>query len=57
MQENGLIRKLELTSKFMTSPTGKQIIIIHMLPNIPRSKDKKTKRFDQITEYNMKNEI
>ena len=41
----------------MTSPTEKPIIIIHMFPNIPRSKDKQTIRFGQITEHNMKNEI
>ena len=57
MSEKGLIRKLGLTSRFMTSQTGKQIIIIHMLHNIPRSKGKQTIRFGQITEYNVKNEI
>ena len=37
MQENDLIRKLRLISKFMTSQTGSQIITIHILPNISKS--------------------
>ena len=32
MQENGLMRKLRLISKFMTSQTGKQIIIYTYSP-------------------------
>ena len=32
--KNGLIRKLCLISKFITSETGQQIITIHILPNI-----------------------
>ena len=51
------MRKLGLTSKFNKSHTGKQIIIIHMLPKIPRSKGKQTIRFGHITEYNMRNEF
>ena len=31
MQEHGLIRKLKLISKFLTSQTGQQIITIHIL--------------------------
>ena len=37
MQENDLIRKLRLISKFMTSQTGSQIITIHILPDISKS--------------------
>ena len=37
------------------SQTGKQIIIIHILSNIWRSKDSKGKKYGQFTEYNMKN--
>ena len=37
MHKNGLIRKLWLISKCMTSQTGQQIIIIHILINITRS--------------------
>ena len=32
--KNSLIRKIRLTSKFMTSQTGLQTIAIHILPNI-----------------------
>ena len=38
----------------MTSQTGQQIITIHMLPNISRSKDNQVKKFGQLIEYNMK---
>ena len=38
IMENDLARKLRLTSKFMTSQTGKQIITIWKLPNISRGK-------------------
>ena len=37
--KNGLIRKLRLISRFMTSQTGKKIITIQVLPSISRSKD------------------
>ena len=39
----------------MTSQTRKQIIKIHMLPNIPRSKGNKTVKFGQLIEHNMRN--
>ena len=39
VQKNGLIRKLRLISKFMRSQAVHQIITIHKLPNISRSKD------------------
>ena len=32
----------------MTSQTGQQIITIHMLPNISRSKDNQAKKFGQL---------
>ena len=34
----------------MTTQGGKQIIPIHMLPIISRSKDNQTKKFDQLIE-------
>ena len=37
----------------MTSQTGLQIIITHILPNISRSKVDKTMKFDQLIEYNI----
>ena len=51
MQENGLIRKIRLLSKFMASQIGKQIIMIHILPNISRSKGSETNKFGQLMEY------
>ena len=46
---------LRLISKFMTPQTGKQIITIHILPNISKSKGKQTMKFGQSIEYNIKN--
>ena len=51
--KNSFMRKLWFISKFMTSPTGQQIIAIHILRNISRSKINQTKKFDQLIEYNM----
>ena len=39
----------------MTSQTGQQIIRIHILPNISRSKDNPTMTFGQIKKYSMSN--
>ena len=39
----------------MTSPPGKQIIAIHILLNILRSKGSQTMKLGQLIEYNMKN--
>ena len=39
----------------MTSQTGQQTIVIHILPNISRSKGNQTMKFDQLVEYNMRN--
>ena len=44
-----------VNSKFMTSQTGKQIITIHILPNISRSKANQATKFGQLIEYNMRN--
>ena len=38
----------------MTSQIRKQIIIIHVLPNISRSKGNQTMKFGQLIEYNMR---
>ena len=40
MQENGLMTKLKLFSKFISPSTGKQTIAMHILLNISRSKEK-----------------
>ena len=54
MQKNVLLRKLRLISKFMTSQNGKQIIKIHILHNILRSKDNQAMEFGQLIEYTMR---
>ena len=38
----------------MTSQPGKQLIAIHILLNISRSRAKQTMKFGQLMEYNMK---
>ena len=39
----------------MTSQPGSQIIAIHILPNISRSKGNQMMKFGQLIEYNMRN--
>ena len=46
--KNDLIRKLWLFSKFMTPQTGKQIITIHILPDISRNKANQAMKFGQM---------
>ena len=53
--QNGLIEKIRLVSDFMTSQPGWQIIVMHILPNISRSKDNETMKFRQLIECSMKN--
>ena len=50
-----LIRKLRLTSKFMTSQPGLHTIPIHILTNISQSKYNQTMKLGQLIEYNKKN--
>ena len=54
MYKSGLIRKVRLISKFMTSQPGKQTIAIHILTNISRSKGNQTMKFGQLIEYDMR---
>ena len=54
-RKNGLIRKIRLISKFLTSQPGSQTMAIHISPNISRSKGNKTMKLDQLQEYNKKN--
>ena len=49
--KNGLIRKIRLISKFMTSQPGQQTIAIDILNNISRSKDNQAMKFGQLIEY------
>ena len=53
-RKNGLIRKIMLTSKFMTSEPGQEAIEIYILPSISRSKDNQTMKLGRI-EYNERN--
>ena len=39
----------------MTSQTGKETIVTHILPNISISKGNETIKFGQLIEYNMRN--
>ena len=39
----------------MASQPGKQTIVIHILPNISRSKVNQTMKFGMLVEYNMRN--
>ena len=39
----------------MKSKLGYQTIVVHILPNISRSKDNQTMKFGQLIEYNMRN--
>ena len=50
-----LIRKIRLTSKFMSSQPGLKTVAIHLLPNISQIKGNQTKKFGQLIEYNKRN--
>ena len=52
---NGLIRRLGLTSKFMTTHTGQPIITRQIISNISKSKDNQSMKFSQVIEYNVRN--
>ena len=47
MWEKAFITKLRLISKFMMSQAGKQVITIHILRNISRSKGNQIIKFGQ----------
>ena len=51
VEETGLIRKIRLISKLLTSQPGWQTITIHILPNISRSKGNQTLKCGQVIEY------
>ena len=55
MSKNGFVRKIRLVSKFTASQLCLQTIAIHILTNIPRSKDNKVMKFGQLIDYNMRN--
>ena len=39
----------------MTSKTGQQVVAMHILPNISRSKDNQAVEFGQLIESNIRN--
>ena len=55
MYKNDLIRRQSLISKFMTSHTEQQVIAIHILSNILRSKGNLTMKVDQLIIYKIRN--
>ena len=55
MSKNGFIRKFRLVSKFTASQLCLQTIAIHILTNIPRSKDNKVMKFGQLIDYKLRN--
>ena len=50
-----LDRKAKVNLKFMLSSAGKQIISIHILPNISRSKGIETMKYGYLIEHNVRN--
>ena len=55
ISKNGLIRKIRLISKYMTSQPGLQTIAINILTNTTKSNDNQAMIFSQLMEYNMRN--
>ena len=54
-RKNGLIRKLRLISKLMTTQHRYQSVTIQILPNISRSKGNETMEFGQLIDYDKRN--
>ena len=54
IQKNGLIKKVLLISKFMTSQTGQKIITIHISPGISRSEGSQALKFGQLIKYSVR---
>ena len=50
-----MIRKISLTSKFVTSQPWKQTIALHIFSNTSRSKDNQTIKFGQLIKGNIGN--
>ena len=55
MYQNGLIKQIRLISNFMASQPVQPTVVIHILPNISRSKGNQTIAFEQLIECNMSN--
>ena len=54
MYKNGLIRKIRLILKFVTSQPGQQTIAINILANISRRKNNQKMKLSQLIECNMR---
>ena len=54
-RKNGLIRKIRLTSKLITSQPALQTFAIDILSNISQSKGNQTMKFGQLIEHNKRN--
>ena len=50
-----LLRKRSLILKVMSSQAGQQIITIHILPNMSKSKGNQPIKYKQLIEYNVTN--
>ena len=55
MYQNGFVKKISLISNFMMPQPGQQTIVIHILPNISKSKGNQTMKLCQLIECNMRN--
>ena len=55
VEKKSVIRKIRLTSKFITSQTGLQTIPIHIWLNISESKGNQTMKFGQLIEHSKRN--
>ena len=53
--KKALITKIRLIIKFMTLKPEKQTIVIHILPNISRSKGNQPMKFGQLIDHNIRN--
>ena len=54
-RKSGLVSKIRLISKFLTSKPAQQTIGIHISSNISRSKSNQTMKIRQLIAYNMGN--
>ena len=54
-RKNGLISKIRVISKFLTSKPAQQTIGIHISSNISRSKSNQTMKIGQLIEYDKGN--
>ena len=48
-------KRAKVISRFVTSRTGKQTIVINILPDISKTKSNQTKKFGRLIEYSVRN--